>query len=202
MKASLSATAVCSPMGRPHWTRSDDHSRAILRDHLPAAAHRAGIDSRPALSVVSAIFRPSPSRPSRFSAGTRTWWKRVRPFSIPRRPMKALRRSTVMPSAAPSTTNAVIPPGPPSCSGTQAMTTSSSAMTPFVVQSFTPSMRYAVPSAVGVAVLAMRAGSDPTSGSVRRKAETAPAAQRGEPRLLLLGADELDRFGDADGLVR
>jgi len=93
--------------------------------------------------------------------------------------MNALRRSTVIPSAVPSTTNAVMPPRPPWCSGTRAMTTSSSAMTPLVVQSFTPSIRYAAPSAVGVAVLAMRAGSEPTSGSVRRKAETAPAAQRG-----------------------
>ena len=99
MKAIFSATAPCSPTGRPHCTRSADHSRAIFSDHLPAAAHMAGIDSRPALSVVSAILRPSPSLPSRFSTGTRTWWNRVRPFSIPLSPMNALRRSTVMPSA-------------------------------------------------------------------------------------------------------
>ena len=36
-----------------------------------------------------------------------------------------------------------------------------------------------MPSLVGVAVLDSRAGSDPTSGSVSRKAVTAPAAQRG-----------------------
>ena len=59
------------------------------------------------------------------------------------------------------------------------MTTSSSATTPLVVHSFTPSSRYAVPSSVGVAVLAIRAGSEPTSGSVSRNAEIAPAAQRG-----------------------
>ena len=62
------------------------------------------------------------------------------------------------------------------------MTTSSSATTPLVVHSFTPSTRYAVPSSVSVAVLSIRAGSDPTSGSVRRKAEIAPAAQRGRKR--------------------
>ena len=36
-----------------------------------------------------------------------------------------------------------------------------------------------MPSAVGMAVVASRAGSDPTSGSVSRNAEMAPAAQRG-----------------------
>ena len=79
----------------------------------PVAEHMAGIDSRPVLSVVSAILSPSPSLPSRFSTGTRTWCSRVTPFSMPRSPMKALRRSTVMPGASPSTTNAVMPPRPP-----------------------------------------------------------------------------------------
>ena len=60
-----------------------------------------------------------------------------------------------------------------------------------------------MPSSVGVAVVAIRAGSDPTSGSVSRNAEIAPAAQRGqEPLLLLGGADQLDRLRDADRLVR
>ncbi len=39
-----------------------------------------------------------------------------------------------------------------------------------------------MPSSVRVAVLPIRAGSDPTSGSVRRKAEIAPCAQRGRKR--------------------
>ena len=187
MKASLPDTASCLPTGRPHCTRSTDHSRAIFSDHLAAPEQSAGIESRPALSVVSAIFRPSPSRPRRFSTGTRTWCSRVSPFSRPRSPMNALRRSTVMPGAVPSTTNAVMPPRPPGCCGTRAMTTSSSATTPFVVHSFTPSRRYAVPSSVSVAVLSMRAGSDPTSGSVSRNAEMAPAAHRGRKRSFCSG---------------
>ena len=52
-------------------------------------------------------------------------------------------------------------------------------MTPLVVHSFTPSSRYASPSSVGVAVVAIRAGSEPTSGSVSRNAVIAPSAQRG-----------------------
>ena len=76
MNAILCATAACSPMGRPHCTRSRDHSRAIFRLHLPAPAQMAGIANRPALRVVSAILRPSPSRPIRFSRGTRTFTQR------------------------------------------------------------------------------------------------------------------------------
>ena len=63
--------------------------------------------------------------------------------------------------------------------GTTAITTTSSAITPLVVHSFTPSRTYASPSSVGTAVLPIRAGSLPTSGSVSRNAVMAPAAQRG-----------------------
>jgi len=93
--------------------------------------------------------------------------------------MNALRCSTVIPSEAPSTTNAVIPPRCPSPFGTRAMTTSRSATTPLVVHSFTPSSTYSLPSADGVAVVASRAGSEPTSGSVSRKALISPSAHRG-----------------------
>ena len=155
------------------------------------------------LSVLSAILRPSPSRPIRFSTGTRTWWNRVTPFSRPLRPMNWLRFSTVMPSESVSTTNAVMPPLPPSCGGTWAITTTSSATTPLVVHSLTPSRMYAAPSSVGTAVLSSRAGSEPTSGSVSRNAVTAPCgAARQERLLLLLGAERLDRLGHADRLVR
>ncbi|MNI68091.1 hypothetical protein D3C73_1237650 [compost metagenome] len=104
------------------------------------------MESRPVFNVVRAILRPWPSRPSRLAAGTRTWWKRVTPFSIPRRPMNALRFSTVMPGESISTTNAEMPPlcSVPSaslCEGTLAITTTSSAITPLVVHSFTPSKR-------------------------------------------------------------
>ncbi len=139
----------------------------------------AGIANRPALRVVSAILRPSPSRPIRFSRGTRTFRSEVSPFSMPRNPMNALRRCTVIPGASASTMNALIPPRCPSDFGTRAITTSSSATTPLVVHSFVPSSTYAAPSSVGTAVARRRAGSEPTSGSVSRKALIAPLAQRG-----------------------
>ena len=166
-------------MGRPHCSRAPDQPRAIFSDHLPAAAHMAGMDRRPVFSVVRAIFRPWPSRPSRLAAGTRTLVNRVTPFSMPRRPMKLLRFSTLMPGEDMSTTNALMPPLDSPCGGTAAITTTSSAITPLVVQSFTPSMTYSLPSSEGMAVVRSRAGSEPTSGSVSRNAVTAPAAQRG-----------------------
>ena len=98
MNAIFWATASCLPIGRPHWTRSFDHSRATLVAHLACPTQIAGSARRPVFSVVSAIFRPSPSRPIRFSSGTNTRSSRVTEFSIPRRPMNALRCSTVTPS--------------------------------------------------------------------------------------------------------
>ena len=146
---------------------------------FPADAQLAGSESRPVLSVVRAIFRPWPSSPIRLAAGTRTSWNLVTPFSRPRRPMNALRFSTVTPSALPSTTNAVIPPRRPLPFGTRAMTTSRSATTPLVVHSFTPLSTYSLPSADGIAVVLSLAGSEPTSGSVSRNALISPRAHRG-----------------------
>ncbi len=139
MNAMCLATASWSPIRVPHWTRSFDHSRAIFSAHLASAAVIAGSDSRPRLRVSSAIFRPSPSAPIRFATGTRTPSSRVTPFSMPRRPMKALRCSTTTPGQSHSTTKAEMPPGCPSDSGTRAMMTARSAMVPLVVHSFTPS---------------------------------------------------------------
>ena len=82
-----------------------------------------------------------PSPPITFSFGTKTSWKRVMLFSRPRSPMKAFRRSTVMPSLSPSTTKAVMPPRRPSAAGTRAITTSRVATVPLVAQSFTPLSR-------------------------------------------------------------
>ena len=59
------------------------------------------------------------------------------------------------------------------------MTTSSLARVPFVHQILVPFRRYASPSGVFTAVVPTRAGSEPTFGSVKAKAEISPAAQRG-----------------------
>ena len=76
-----------------------------------------------------------------FSLGTRTFVKRMTPFSMALSPMKRQRCTTSTPGAFASTMNAVI------CfllfpltiaSGVRAMTTSSSARVPLVHQSFSP----------------------------------------------------------------
>ncbi|COW78513.1 Uncharacterised protein [Mycobacterium tuberculosis] len=72
MNEILLATASCWPTGLPHCTRSTDHSRAIFSACFATPVAIAGRDSRPALSVVSAIFRPSPSLPIKLSLGTLT----------------------------------------------------------------------------------------------------------------------------------
>ena len=97
MKASFCATASCSPTGLPHWTRSAENSRAVFVAHFAVPTQIAGSASRPVLSVVSAILRPWPSFPITFSSGTKTSVSRVTEFSIPRRPMNALRCSTLTP---------------------------------------------------------------------------------------------------------
>ena len=51
---------------------------------------------------------------------------------------------------------------------------------PLVAQSFSPLSLY--PPSTGSAVVASLAGSEPTSGSVRRNAEISPAASRGRNR--------------------
>jgi hypothetical protein len=98
----------------------------------------AGSASRPVLSVLSAILRPSPSRPIRCSSGTNTSSNRVTEFSIPRRPMNALRCSTVTPSLSHGITNALMPPRWPAPFGTWAITTTTSAIVPFVAHSLRP----------------------------------------------------------------
>src|SRR5207249_6649444 len=96
--------------------------------------------------------------------------------------MKWQRCSTFTPGHAVSTMNAVI------CrfsfpfttlDGVRAITTSNSAFVPLVHHSFSPFRFHAWPSGVGTAVVSIAAGSEPTPGSVRAKAEIAPFARRG-----------------------
>ncbi len=90
------------------------------------------------LRVLRAILSPSPSRPIRFSSGTNTFSSRVTEFSMPRRPMNALRCSTLTPSLSYGSTNALIPPRWPSDFGILAMTTTMSAIAPLVAHSLRP----------------------------------------------------------------
>ena len=73
-------------------------------------------------------------------------------------------------------------PSLPTASGVRAITTNSSARVPFVHHSFSPLRMNDLPSAVGVAVACMFAGSLPASTSVSANAEIAPLASRGKKR--------------------
>ena len=74
---------------------------------------------RPVFSVMSASLSPLPSFQSRFSAGTRTFVKRMIPFSSALRPMKWQRRTISTPGQSRSTMKAEIRP----VSGWRAITT-------------------------------------------------------------------------------
>ena len=64
--------------------------------------------------------------------------------------------------------------------GVRAITTRSSAFVPFVHQSFSPFRIQPSPSSLGIAVVSIAAGSDPTPCSVSANAEIAPFARRGK----------------------
>ena len=137
MSAMRWATASCLPTGRPHCTRSAAHSRAMFSATLALPTQMLGMERRPSLSVVSAIFRPLPSPPTRFSAGTRTFVKRIWALLIAFRPMNRQRCSTTTPGQAVSTMKALVRLVP----GATAITTSRSASVPFVHQSLVPLSR-------------------------------------------------------------
>ena len=140
-QASFCAIGSCLPMGLPHCVRSAAHSRAIFSEYLTADRQKAGSESRPVFRVVRAIRRPLPSPPMTSAFGTKTSSKRVTEFSMPLSPMNSLRCSTVMPSRSYGQRKAVMPPWWPADLGTTAMTTTTSAIAPFVAHSFVPLIR-------------------------------------------------------------
>ena len=105
--------------------------------------------------------------------------------------MNSSRCDTSTPGQLISTMNALIGPGFPSFPGVRAITTISSATVPFVIHSFSPFRIHALPSAVGLAVVVMRAGSEPTSASVSANAEMAPFASRGRKRCFCSGVPNI-----------
>ncbi len=121
-----------------------------------------------------------PSSQRRFSRGTFTFRKPMIPLERALSPMKEHSLTVSTPSHEVSTMKALMGfRDRPSGAGVRAMTTMRSARGPLVVQSFSPLRIQWLPSSVGSAVVEMLAGSEPTSGSVRAKAESAPAASRG-----------------------
>src|ERR1700677_1894950 len=100
-----------------------------------------------------------------------------------RMPIKSQRETYSMPGVPFSTMKAVI------CffsrpltvlEGVRAMTQMTSATRPLVHQSLVPLILQVLPSVEGVAVTVIWAGSEPTPGSVKAKAEMAPLANMGK----------------------
>ena len=137
--------ASCFPISWPHCDRAFAHFRQISSATFPPPTTAAGSESRPVLRVVSAILRPRPSFPMTFSAGIFTSVKRSAAFARARRPMNRQRCVTSTPGQAVSTTNALMA----FVLAFLAMTTSSSAIVPFVHQSFEPLRTKPFPSGVG-----------------------------------------------------
>ena len=80
MSEILWVIASWRPTGLPHCTRSPAHLRTMPRQAFTVPTEMLGIESRPSLSVVSAILSPLPSLPIRLAAGTRTSLKRITAF--------------------------------------------------------------------------------------------------------------------------
>ena len=100
----LCAIASWRPTGLPHCTRWLAQRLTIPTQTLAVPTEMFGIESRPSLSVVSAILSPLPSLPIRFAAGMRTSVKRITALASARRPMKWQRCSTFTPGQSVSTT--------------------------------------------------------------------------------------------------
>ena len=120
-----------------------------------------------------------------FSAGTRTFLNVTEPLAMPRSPMNVERRTRSTPGHAVSTTKheicGIFLPFGSTLSGVRASTAISVVFgsVTFVHHCLSPFRMNALPSSVGVATVLMRAGSEPTSGSVSANAEISPCASRG-----------------------
>ena len=141
-----------------------------------------------------AILKPSPSAPSRFSAGTTTSWKATAEVSVARWPILSRCFSRITPGASIGITNAESPLWPLPGS-VEAKHTIHAAWPAFVMNIFEPLTTYSSPRRT--AVVWMPETSEPAPGSVSPKQPSTGASTSGpEPLLLLLlGARDQDRAG-------
>ena len=95
--------------------------------------------TRPKSRTVRATRSPLPSGPRMFSAGTGMSWKASRPVAVPRMPIFSIRFSTTSnPGMSGVTRNAVTFESPPFGSGVRAITVSTPAIPPLVIQRLVP----------------------------------------------------------------
>ena len=152
-----------------------------LERRLSNADRAHGGAGRDEVGVCIAILKPSPSSPSRFSAGATTSWNAIADVSVERCPILSRCFSAVTPSASISTTNADSPLCPLGRS-VEAEADDHDALPPFVMNIFEPLSTYSSPRRTAVVWIAET--SDPAPGS--EEAEAAGDRARRERRQPLL----------------
>ncbi len=166
MSASIHWIAWSSAMGLPKAWRSFAYASESSRQARAMPTACAAIPIRPPSSVESAILKPWPTSPRRWSSSTRTFSKTSCAVSEPLMPSFCSTRPTVRPGEGLPTMNAVIPlcrdPG-----SVCANATITSADTPFVMKFFVPFSTQRPPSRF--AVIWSPAASDPDAGSESAK---------------------------------
>ena len=126
-------------MGWRNWTRSNACRVARWRQNLAAPVQLAPNVVRPKSSTVNATRSPLPSVPRMFSFGTTMSRNARRAVAVPRTPHFGMRASrTSKPGMSGVTTNAVIFVSLLPGTGVRAITVSTWAMAPLVIQRFSP----------------------------------------------------------------
>ena len=139
MKASFSLTSSNSPIGWPNWIRVAACLAARSAQNFAAPVQVAPNVVRPKSSTVRATFSPLPSCPSTFSRGTNMSRNASRLVAVPRTPHFGIRASvTSKPGMSGVTMNAVIFVSVEPGTGVRAITVSTCARLPLVIQRFSP----------------------------------------------------------------
>ena len=122
-----------------------------------------------------ALLKPSPSEPSRFSAGIRQPVNVSSPVVEPEMPIFGSSRATANPGASFSTTNAEMP-GWPADGSVFAKTVYRCATPAFVMKRFEPSRTYSSPSRRAVVRMAAESEPDPASVSAYAQSHSPDAS--------------------------
>ena len=113
MSAIMKLTPWCIAIGTSNVTRSFAYSTACSYAACATPTAPIAVPGRVKSSVAIAILKPSPSSPSRFSAGTRTSWSANADVSVARCPILSRCFSIVTPGVSIGTMNADMPFAPP-----------------------------------------------------------------------------------------
>ena len=176
MSAIRKLTPWCIAIGTSKVTRSFAYSTASSYAAWATPTAPAAVPGRVKSRVFIAILKPSPSSPSRFSAGTTTSVSANAEVSVARWPILSRCFSSWTPGVSMGTTNADIPRWP-LLGSVFANTTVQAARPAFVMKVFDPFRTYSSPRRS--AVVFMRATSEPASGSLSPKEQRIGSSRSG-----------------------